>query len=187
MVKNRHRNNRYRCISIQLFIEEECILSDIIHFRYNTATDNIGVYDAINFRKKTSPFVTLCKDFSKPRIMRPTENTRYDRRRKYVSIKILKEEGCVISDVMLIQYNRNADNFNIYDVIRFGRWFCDFVPVFKRFSKPRVNKFAETAKNKIKESIEKNNSISSTEIMQETGIDQSIINRYYMSLKRTYR
>jgi hypothetical protein len=151
-------------------------------------TDNIGIYDAINFRKKTSPFVPICKGFSKPRMMcMSAEIDKYDRRRKYISIKILKEEGCVLSDVILAQYNRNADNFNVYDAIKFGRWLCDLVPVFKRFSKPRVNKFSEAAKNKIKELIEKNNSISSTEIIQETGIDRSTVNRYYMSLKRIYR
>ena len=170
MVKIGHSNRRHRSISIQLFVEEGHVLSDIIHFKYNMNTDNIGVYDAINFRKKKSPFVTICKSFSKTRMARgSTEIAKYDRRYKYVSITILKEEGCVLSDAILVQYNRNADNFNIYDVIKFGRRSCEFVPVFKRFSKPRANKFSEATKNKIKELIEKNNSISITEITHETG------------------
>lgn len=188
MKKNVHNNIKYRSISIQLLMEEGHVLSDMIYFQYNTTTDNIGVYDAINFRKKMSPFVTICKGFSKPRIISSSAIAKYDRRCKYVSVKILKEEGYILSDVILVQYNSNADNFNMYDVIKFGRWKCDFVPVFKRFSKPRKpNKFAETAKSKIKELIEKNNSISMAEIMHETGYDKYIINRYYMFLKRIYR
>ena len=185
---NRYNKNRKnKSISTQLFIEEGHILSDIIYFQYNMITDNMSVYNAINFRKKTSPFVAICKGFSKPRMIYSSV-AKYIRRRKYVSVKILKEEGYTLSDVIFVQYNSSADNFNIYDVLKFGRWLCEFVPVFKRFSKPRrKNKFSEAAQNKIRELIEKNSSISITEIMRETGYDQSKIIRYYMSTKRIYR
>lgn len=102
---NNHRKNR--SISIQLYMEEGHILSDTIYFQYNMTTDHIGVYEAIIFRTKTSPFVTICKGFLKPRLSRRSgEITRYARRHKYISVKILKEEGYILSDIILVQHSQ---------------------------------------------------------------------------------
>lgn len=48
-------------------IEEGYMLSDVLCFQYNINTDNTSVYDVVNFRKKMSAFVTVCKGFSRPR------------------------------------------------------------------------------------------------------------------------
>ncbi len=108
----------------------------------------------------------------------------YKRQFKYISVKLFKEEKHIVTDVLYFQYNVNADNINIYDIICFQRKRANFIPICKSFSKPRrQNKFAEIAKNRIKELIEKEPTISSNKIMLITGYDCHIITRYYMKLK----
>lgn len=115
------------------------------------------------------------------------KNRSYKRRYKFISIALYKEEGYLLSDVTYVQCNMNTGNINIYDAIKFKKKLFEFVPIFKRFSGPRINKFSAIAKNKMKELIEKNPSISSSEIIRATGYDWPIINRYYMTLKKIYR
>lgn len=108
----------------------------------------------------------------------------YRRKFKHISVNLFKEQGYILSDVLYIQYNVNAENINLYDIIYFHRKRL-FISICKTFSKPRrVHKRAEIAKNRMKELIEKNPTISSSEIKNITGYDWYIIIRYYMELKK---
>ena len=115
--------------------------------------------------------------------MRNKKRVLYRRKFKHISVKLFKEQEHTLSDALYIQYNVDAENLNIYDVIYFHRKRL-FVSICKSFSKPRrVHKCAEIAKNRMKELIEKEPTISSGEIKNITGYDWYIITRYYMRLK----
>ena len=98
--------------------------------------------------------------------------------------ELFKEEGHNLSDVIFVQYNVNADNLNIYDLICYQRKRSAFYRICKSFSKPkRPHKFAEIARNRMRELIVKEPTISASKIKHITGYDWHIITRYYMTLK----
>jgi len=99
-------------------------------------------------------------------------------------MRLFEEQEHILSDVLYIQYNVNAENINIYDAIYFRRKGL-FIPICKSFSRPRrAHKNADIAKNRMKELIEKEPMISASKIKNITGYDWYIINRYYMRLKK---
>lgn len=116
------------------------------------------------------------------------ENSRVRNRRcKSISTKIYEEEGYTLSNILFVQYNMNTDNMSTYDAINFRGKRCEFIPICKGFSRPRrMRKSSEIVKNKIRELIENDRDISSNEIRRVTGYGISIINRYYMTLKKIY-
>jgi hypothetical protein len=110
------------------------------------------------------------------------------RKNRSISIKLYEEDGNILSDVLVVQYRITTDNTFIYDVIKFKGNHFEFIPICKGSAGLRkMSKFSEIAKNKMEELIEKKPSISSSEIKYATGYHWSMINRYYMTLKKIYR
>lgn len=116
--------------------------------------------------------------------MNSDEKKNYKRKFKYISVRLFKEERHILSDIVFIQYNVNADNLNIYDLICYRRKRTAFCKICKSFLKPKKpDKNNEIARNRMKELIEKEPTISARKIKQITGYDWHIITRYYMKLK----
>jgi hypothetical protein len=108
----------------------------------------------------------------------------YKRKSKYISSKLFKEGGYDLSDVIYIQYNVNADNLTIYDLIGYRSKRAAFYRICKSFSKSkRPHKLAEIARNRMRELIAKEPNMSSHKIKQMTGYGWPIVTRYYMTLK----
>ncbi len=82
------------------------------------------------------------------------EKQRYRRKYKYISIRLFKEEGHILSDIIFIQYNVDIDNLNIYDTICLQRKRSIFNKICKNFSKPKS--WINTIKTLIRKDEENN-------------------------------
>lgn len=108
--------------------------------------------------------------------------SRSNLRRKNISIRILEEDGYMISEILYVQYCANTDNImGIHTLISYRERRILQTQICKEFSKRRD----EIAKDMIRKLIENDHNVSCYGIRRVTGYGLATISRHYMSLKKT--
>ncbi len=94
---------------------------------------------------------------------------------------LFEEDEIILYDCLFIYNNLDADSFYIYNRMRFGRKYITSFPICYSFTDVRCE---EAVKYRMKEIMQKNPNVSSSDIIKITGHSSSTIIRYYMILKR---
>ena len=94
---------------------------------------------------------------------------------------LFEEDEIILYDCLFIYNNLDADSFYIYNRTRFDRKYVTSFPICYSFTDVRCE---EAVKYRMKEIMQKNPNVSSSELIKITGHSRPTIIRHYMILKR---
>lgn len=112
------------------------------------------------------------------------ESSLRNRKFKYISIKLFREEGYLSTDILHFQYHPISDTINVYEVLSFNKQRIIYNKICERFVKKSKSSRPDEIKNNMRELIRKEPTISAQKIKEVTGYNWHMVTRYYMILKK---
>lgn len=129
----------------------------------------------------TTRYVTIINEENESFVLTDMAKYKYDYRYKTLSIPLFEEDKTIIYDCLCIYNNTDVNSLQIYNRIRFDRKYVMGFPICYSFTDTKCE---EAVRSRMKEIMQKNPHVSSSELIKITGHSRPTIIRHYMTLKR---